>query len=60
LRRTAEDLAFGRIETEHAFTAANAFKIDAFNSMVVFRNHHPLNWTEEEFTDALLNTATSW
>ena len=28
--------------------------------MVIFRNHHPLDWTEDEFHDALFNTATSW
>jgi len=60
LRRTAEDSPFGRVETEHAFTVANVFKIDACNSMVIFRNHHPLDWTEAEFSDALLNTANNW
>jgi len=59
-RRTAEDWQIGRIETEHAFTAANVFKVDAWNSMVVFRNHHPLDWTVEQFNDAMLNTANGW
>jgi len=53
-------LRFGRIETEHAFTAANVFKVDAWNSLVIFRNHHPLDWAEDEFLDALINTANRW
>lgn len=59
-RFTAEDVSFGRIETEHSFSASNVFKIDAWNSMVIFRNHHPLNWSEEEFMDAVLNGAGKW
>ncbi|KAK2168276.1 hypothetical protein LSH36_18g00013 [Paralvinella palmiformis] len=44
---TAEDI-FGRLESEYAYTAANAFKMDAWHSMVIFRTHHPVNWSLAE------------
>ena len=57
-RCTAEDL-FGRLENKHAFSAANAFQLDKLHSMSVFRNHHPLNWTLEEFKD-VFSIAALW
>lgn len=44
---TAEDM-FGRLESVHAYTAANAFKMDAWHSMVIFRTHHPTTWSLTE------------
>ncbi|CAH1783243.1 unnamed protein product [Owenia fusiformis] len=50
---------FGRLETSHAFTASNAFKYDAWHTMVVFRNHHPLDWNFIEFMD-LFQLTLDW
>lgn len=55
---TAEDL-FGRIESKHSFTAANAFKYDAWHALVITREHHPLNWSEDVFLDAM-SVAMQW
>ncbi|XP_029633701.1 uncharacterized protein LOC115209428 isoform X3 [Octopus sinensis] len=55
---TAEDL-FGRIESKHSFTAANAFKYDAWHALVITRNHHPLKWSEDIFLDCM-KVAREW
>ena len=55
------DLEWNRaLLTTALISGANVFKVDACNSLVVFRNHHPLDWTEDEFNDALFNTANIW
>ena len=50
---------YGRIETPHCYTASNAFKLDAWHALVIFREHHPLRWTEEALMD-VFNTAMKW
>ncbi|XP_023931389.1 uncharacterized protein LOC112041880, partial [Lingula anatina] len=57
-RFTALD-PFGRVESKHSYSVANAFKYDRWHSLVLLRNHHPLKWTEEEFLD-MANTGLSW
>lgn len=57
-KSTAEDV-FGRIESVHAVTAANAFKYDGFHSLVLFRKHSTIDWNEEQFLD-LMGTAGKW
>ncbi|XP_072025533.1 uncharacterized protein [Amphiura filiformis] len=56
--KTAED-TFGRIESEHSVTAANAFKYDSYHALVMFKTHHPLLFSEEQFVD-FMNTAMKW
>ena len=56
--KTAED-TFGRIESEHSITAANAFKYDGYHALVVFKTHHPLLFSEEQFMD-FMSTAMKW
>lgn len=58
LRNTAED-TFGRVESEHSFTAANTFKLDSWHTLILLKKHHPLNWTYVEYSD-LMNTAQKW
>ncbi|GAB1600256.1 uncharacterized protein LOC115209428 isoform X1 [Argonauta hians] len=55
---TAEDL-FGRIESKYSFTAANAFKYDAWHALVITRKHHPLLWDEKIFLDCM-KVAQKW
>ena len=51
--------SFGRIETEHAMTAANTFKYDAPHGLIMLRKHNPAHWTQEEFL-GLMDTALLW
>ncbi|XP_076103061.1 uncharacterized protein LOC143072132 [Mytilus galloprovincialis] len=55
---TAED-TFGRVESEHSFTAANTFKLDSWHTLILLKKHHPLNWTYVEYRD-LMSTAQKW
>jgi hypothetical protein len=55
---TPEDV-FGRILGEHSTTAANLAKYDVWSSLVIFRDHDPLKFTLEEFSD-YLNTSFAW
>lgn len=55
---TAED-TFGRIESEHSFTAANTFKLDSWHTLILTKKHHPLNWTYVEYRD-MISTAQKW
>src|SRR5919107_1489853 len=41
---------FGRVEGEHATTASNVAKYDAFHGVVVFDDHNPLHLTPEKVT----------
>ena len=50
---------YGRIETPRSFTASNAFKLDAWHALVIFREHHPTKWTEEALLD-VFSTAMKW
>jgi hypothetical protein len=49
-RNTANEI-FDRIETKLSYTAANTFKYDKWHSLIVSRNHDPLNMSEEEMID---------
>lgn len=55
---TPEDV-FGRIHGEHSITAANLAKYDVWSSLVIFRDHNPLKFTLEEFSD-YLDTGFAW
>jgi hypothetical protein len=50
---------FGRIESRHAITGANAAKYDGQHGIVVFRRHHPLDFDEETVID-LLDIGRRW
>eukprot|EP00884_Botryococcus_braunii_P021830 jgi/Botrbrau1/8330/Bobra.0081s0019.1 len=51
---TAED-TFGRIEREHAVSASNLFKCcGPFHGVVLFKRHHPHQFTLPELTDLML------
>ncbi|XP_071507481.1 uncharacterized protein [Diadema antillarum] len=56
--KTSED-TFGRIESKHAVTAANTFKYDAFHALIILKTHHPLRFTEEQFTD-MFDVTMAW
>lgn len=50
IKNTASDV-FDRIETDLSYTAANTFKYDKWHSLVMSRNHNPLQLSEEEVID---------
>ncbi|XP_066931524.1 uncharacterized protein [Clytia hemisphaerica] len=43
--------SWGRIERKTAITASNCAKYDAFHSMIIFKDHHPLKYSKELLTD---------
>lgn len=49
---TPEDL-FGRVRGEHAVTASNIAKYDAFHGVVIFDHHDPLAFSPEAIDDYL-------
>lgn len=55
---TAEN-SFGRIESKHCSTAANVFPFDGFHGVIILKNHHPLQFTLEEFLDTM-SVARRW
>ena len=55
---TPEDI-FGRIEGKHCITGANIAKNDAWSSMVFFKKHDPLDFTQEELSD-YIDTGFRW
>ena len=55
---TPEDI-FGRVQGKHCLTGANIAKYDAWNSMVFFKNHNPLEFTQEELSD-YIETGFKW
>lgn len=55
---TSEDV-WGRIESTHCITAANAAKYDAHHGMVIFHPHHPHRFGCTEVRD-YLQVAWSW
>ncbi|XP_071815698.1 uncharacterized protein [Apostichopus japonicus] len=55
---TAEN-SFGRIESKYTYTAANVFPFDGFHGVIIFKNHHPLHFTLDEFLDAM-SVARRW
>ncbi|GMH32491.1 hypothetical protein BSKO_00325 [Bryopsis sp. KO-2023] len=51
---------FGRAERPHAVTGSNLFKYCApSHGIVLFKNHHPLNFTQAEVAD-LLSVSQEW
>ncbi|WP_424354067.1 hypothetical protein [Methanobacterium sp. MBAC-LM] len=55
---TPEDI-FGRIQGKHCITGANIAKYDAWSSMVFFKKHNPLDFTQEELSD-YIETGFKW
>jgi hypothetical protein len=55
---TSED-TFGRIRGRHCITASNIAKCDGWHGIVIFNEHHPLRFNEEQVTD-YLETAWRW
>ncbi|XP_064606167.1 LOW QUALITY PROTEIN: uncharacterized protein LOC135471048 [Liolophura sinensis] len=55
---TAQD-HFTRLESEHSVSASNTFKWDKWHGLILTKQHHPLNWNEEQFMD-LMKTAMKW
>lgn len=51
--------AFGRVEGARAITASNVAKYDGLHGVVIFPEHDPLAWTEEQVVDAF-RTAEEW
>ena len=57
-KRTPEDV-FGRVHGKYSITAANIAKYDVWSSLVIFKNHNPLEFNLKEFSD-YINTAFHW
>ncbi len=55
---TPED-TFGRIEGEHCVTASNVAKYDQCHGLIVFDEHNPLGFGEEEVVD-YIRTGRRW
>ena len=55
---TPEDI-FGRVQGKHCITGANIAKYDAWNSIVFFKKHNPLDFTLEELSD-YIETGFNW
>src|SRR5918997_18357 len=50
---------FGRVRGEHAITASNIAKYDAFHGVIVFDDHNPLHLTPEKAED-YVSTGLRW
>ncbi len=55
---TPEDI-FGRVWGKHCVTASNIAKYDGFHGLVIFREHDPLQFDEEQVVD-YITTALAW
>ncbi len=55
---TPEDV-FGRIRGRYCLTASNIAKYDGWHSVLIFDQHHPLNFNRERIED-YLQTAQRW
>jgi hypothetical protein len=55
---TPEDV-FSRVSGRYCITASNIAKYDGFHSLIVFREHDPLNFDEERVVD-YVTTARAW
>ena len=58
LTGTPADL-FGRLRGQHAITASNVAKYDAWHGVIIFDEHHPLRFTAEQLAD-YLDLAQKW
>ncbi|MBN1139946.1 MAG: hypothetical protein JXM73_25480 [Anaerolineae bacterium] len=58
LTGTPADL-FGRLRGQHAITASNVAKYDAWHGVIIFDEHHPLHFTAEQVAD-YLDLAQKW
>lgn len=50
LNNTPEDV-FGRIKGKYSLTASNIAKIDGFHSVIIFKDHNPLDFNAEKIHD---------
>uniref|UniRef100_A0A0B7A9V3 Uncharacterized protein n=1 Tax=Arion vulgaris TaxID=1028688 RepID=A0A0B7A9V3_9EUPU len=50
---------FGRVESSHAFSASNIFKIDSLHALLALKKHDPLHWNLNEFLD-LFDLTETW
>jgi hypothetical protein len=50
---------FGRIQGEHCLTASNVAKYDGWHAVIVFDEHNPLRFTEDQVAD-YLDTGQRW
>lgn len=50
---------FGRVRGKYALTASNVAKCDGFHGVVVFQEHHPLRFSEEQVID-YFDVALRW
>ncbi|MFQ6048608.1 MAG: hypothetical protein ACE5K7_04520 [Phycisphaerae bacterium] len=50
---------WGRLRGRHCITAANAAKYDAVHGLVIFSEHHPLRFDQDQFED-YLSVALAW
>lgn len=55
---TPEDV-FGRVKGQFCVTASNIAKYDGFHGVVVFHEHNPLSFSEQDVVD-YLNTSARW
>jgi hypothetical protein len=55
---TPDDI-FGRVRGKHCITASNIAKYDGFHGLVIFHEHDPLGFNEEQVVD-YVNTARAW
>ncbi len=51
--------AFGRVEGCHCITASNVAKYDGWHTVLIFENHHPLQFDFDQLCD-YLDTAQRW
>lgn len=58
LEGTPEDI-FGRVQGRYSVTASNVAKFDSLSAVVVFDEHDPLTFTEEQVAD-YIDTAVAW
>lgn len=58
LERTPEDI-FGRIRGRHSITASNIAKFDGWSGVVVFEEHDPLSFTQDQIAD-YIETGFGW
>jgi len=56
--QTPEDI-FGRIRGAHCITASNMAKADGFHGLVIFKEHNPLQFSEESVRD-YFQVALKW